>query len=337
MVPKLTLFPPSSKNNEDKYWKCILLLYKPFTSFEELYNGSSWLETYLEFLEVTEHKQYIDNMNEVHLGMDDKHENDENDENDVDIVDEFMDYESDEDPGQLDEADIGMDSQTAEALQIIERTEWLGESIRSNQTMQPEFEFTSHQPSIATWREDLERQNEDKLNGVESDDCEVCEESLASPTEPIPTVEDDVEVSIEADSNDAQQERESVQQIVDDTIRKYNLNKKQVVAFKTAIKNVVKRHHKEPTEQVIGYVGGPGGTGKSQVIKAIVDFHKKMKVKNTLKLSANTGTAAKHIGGSTTTTLFGFSSEKKNNASLQRTFEKVETIIIDEVSMIGCR
>merc|ERR1712080_428708 len=60
------------------------------------------------------------------------------------------------------------------------------------------------------------------------------------------------------------------------------------------------------------------------------------KLKHTLKLCANTGTAAKHIGGSTTSTLFALSS-KKNNGNLQRKFEKVETIIVDEVSMIGCR
>ena len=72
------------------------------------------------------------------------------------------------------------------------------------------------------------------------------------------------------------------------------------------------------------------------MIKAIVDFHKKMKVKRTLKLTANTGTAAKHIGGSTTTTLFGYSTETKTK-NTESKFGKVETIIIDEVSMIGCR
>ena len=46
---------------------------------------------------------------------------------------------------------------------------------------------------------------------------------------------------------------------------------------------------------------------KVKSFKAIVEFHKRLKVENTLKLCANTGTAAKHIGGSTTTTLFGFS------------------------------
>ena len=81
------------------------------------------------------------------------------------------------------------------------------------------------------------------------------------------------------------------------------------------------------------YVGGPGGTGKSQVIKAIVAFHEEIKVKRKIKLTANTGTAAKHIGGSTTTSLFSFRNGGKTK--LQNKFEEVDIVIVDEVSMIG--
>ena len=64
-----------------------------------------------------------------------------------------------------------------------------------------------------------------------------------------------------------------------------------------------------------------------------------MKAENTLRLSALTGTAAKNINGSTTTNLFNLclSNKESDRLKLQKKFEKVETIIIDEVSMIGCR
>ena len=52
-------------------------------------------------------------------------------------------------------------------------------------------------------------------------------------------------------------------------------------------------------------------------------------------MCAYTGTAAKYIGGSTTSTLFGTNSTKR--ATLERRFANVNTIIVDEVSMIGCR
>ena len=44
-----------------------------------------------------------------------------------------------------------------------------------------------------------------------------------------------------------------------------------------------------------------------------------------VKLTAYTGTAAKHIGGSTTTTLFSFGQTKKTMKTESK-FEKVETI-----------
>ena len=199
--------------------------------------------------------------------------------------------------------------------------------------MEPVLENSSQLPSLATWKDDMGKQNQDKLNDV-PDECEISEEPLPSPLQFTSIDGDnDVEFSVEPISNE---DHDSVQQIVDDTIQKYKLNEKQKSAFNIAIKNVIKRHNKEQTEQIIGYIGGPGGTGKSQLIKAIIDFHKKMKKRNTLKLCAPTGTAAKNIGGSTTTTLFGLTYDKQSNAKLQKTFEKTETIILDEVSMIGC-
>ena len=337
MVPTLSKLPPSSKNNKDKYQKCILLLFKPFTSFGEptkaLYNGISWQETYLELLEITKHTRYIDNIDELHIGMDENKENDESDENEDDIVNDVVNDECDENLNQSDETDTGLDDQTIQALEVIQGTDWLTQSISYNRSQQPIFENSSQLPSMNAWKDDMENQNQEKLNDDKFDESEILQE----PSSPIQITNADndnqVEISVESDTND---DKDSVQEIIDYTIHKFNLNKKQKVAFKTAIKNVVKRHNKEQTEQVIGYVGGPGGTGKSQVIKAIIYFHKKMKKRHTLKLSALTGTAAKHIKGSTTTTLFGFSSDKYSNAKLQNKFGKVETIIIDEVSMIGC-
>merc|ERR1712080_764731 len=66
MFPTLSKLPPSSKKNKLRYHKCILLLFKPFASLEELYNGISWAETYSSFWEISEHKEYIENLEELH-------------------------------------------------------------------------------------------------------------------------------------------------------------------------------------------------------------------------------------------------------------------------------
>ena len=97
MVPTLSKLPPSSKNNKDKYQKCVLLLFKPFTTFEELFNGVGWNETFLDFIDVTEHKTYIENIEELHIGIEEKKENDdENDEDNDDMVDEIIYDDSNE-------------------------------------------------------------------------------------------------------------------------------------------------------------------------------------------------------------------------------------------------
>ena len=54
-----------------------------------------------------------------------------------------------------------------------------------------------------------------------------------------------------------------------------------------------------PTEQLVLYLGGCGGTGKSQVIQAVVDFARRWNVENTVVISAISGVAAVNIGGCT--------------------------------------
>ena len=98
---------------------------------------------------------------------------------------------------------------------------------------------------------------------------------------------------------------DSVDTIKDNVINEFALNKKQKVAFEKAIANVVKRIKGEEVTQNLIYVGGPVGTGKSQIIKAIVSFHTQIRQRNTLRLCSYTGTAAKDIGGSTISSLVG--------------------------------
>ena len=329
MVPTLSKLPPSINKNRERHQMCILLLFKPFTSYAELCSAS-WNETYSEFLEITEYKQYIENIEELHKGIEEKEDNND-DAND----DEIADDEGIDDNWDIDETDTGIDLQTTEALDIIKSTPWLNESScyhEAKQTMQTVIEHSSRS---SCWTDQMKKQNDDILNNDESAEFENQQEPVSNLTPSI-TIHDDEDIDISIERVDTQNDCDRIQVIVDDTIRKYSLNKKQRKAFELSIENVIKRYKKEETEQLIAYIGGPGGTGKSQVIKAIVDFHKKIKVKHTLKLTAPTGTAAKNIGGSTCHTLFGYSSTGKN-AKIERRFKNVETIITDEVSMIGCR
>ena len=88
------------------------------------------------------------------------------------------------------------------------------------------------------------------------------------------------------------------------------------------------------------YTGGPGGTGKSQIIKAIVAFHEAINARHHLKLASTIGTAAKMIGGSTIASMFAFGYGKKakknnNSTKLETAFKHTKTIVIDECSTLS--
>ena len=331
LVPSLSKLPPNSKTNKEKFQKCILLLFKPFSVLSDLFDGTSWDESY-ETTDFGENTKYVENIEEMHLGLQERDDarNDDNDNcvNDDEIVDDIDDI-LEEDPNVLKEVEI--DAQTIQAVDIVKQTGWLEESTSAQPNMQPTFDATHPIPSNNSWKKDIRAQNKNILDNVdpnENDTVDNDEDLLFNP--PQSTIEDDRDVGFTTDACDDI----DLDQIAADIIRRYSLNRKQRYAFEKAIKNVIKRERKEDTQQFIGYIGGPGGTGKSQVIKAIVDFHKEVKIKDKLKMCAYTGTAAKHIGGSTTATLFGFRS--CTISTLEKRFANVNTIIVDEVSMIGC-
>ena len=165
LVPCLSMLPPSSTNNKNKYQKCMLLLFKPFRLFTDLFNGISWDESY-ETTEFTKYIHCIENIQEMHIGIQQRKDdhNDENGENNDETIDFAFD-ELDDDPMELNETDI--DTQTTDALDIIKNSGWLEESTSIQQSIQPVFENSSLLPGINTWTQDIKKQNKDKRNNIE--------------------------------------------------------------------------------------------------------------------------------------------------------------------------
>ena len=125
-----------------------------------------------------------------------------------------------------------------------------------------------------------------------------------------------------------------------DTISKLSmqlkLNKDQDRAFK-----IVANHLVLPfSEQLKMYIGGMGGTGKSQVIKAITLFFAERNESQRFLIVAPTGTAAALLAGSTYHSVLGIN-EKTGNASakmlaqVRTRLTAVDYIFLDEVSMLS--
>jgi hypothetical protein len=88
------------------------------------------------------------------------------------------------------------------------------------------------------------------------------------------------------------------------------------------------------------YLAGMAGTGKSQVLKALIKYFKDREESHRLLLVAPTGSAAAQLGGSTYHSLFGISDFNERSASnlsqVRNRLIGVNYIFLDEVSMLSC-
>ncbi|KAK0435102.1 uncharacterized protein EV420DRAFT_1233128, partial [Desarmillaria tabescens] len=126
---------------------------------------------------------------------------------------------------------------------------------------------------------------------------------------------------------------------LDDIANEYNLNTEQRRAFMIIAEHSLQQH----PEQLRMFLGGPGGTGKSTVIKALTDFFSRRRQERRFRLSSFTGIAAKNIAGSTLHALLMLSQRPrrgkptKTTADLITMWQGVDYLFVDEVSMIGCK
>ncbi|EAU89804.2 hypothetical protein CC1G_09386 [Coprinopsis cinerea okayama7 len=141
---------------------------------------------------------------------------------------------------------------------------------------------------------------------------------------------------------DYKAQKEEEQDIIDTTVKEFSLNEEQERAFR-----IIANHStKSGEEQLRMYLGGMGGTGKSQVIKAVISMFNKRNQGHRFIVLAPTGTAAALLNGSTYHSMLGIRMADAENEIVKsdsRTVQEVRSrllgvqyIFIDEVSMIAC-
>jgi len=89
------------------------------------------------------------------------------------------------------------------------------------------------------------------------------------------------------------------------------------------------------------YLGGMGGTGKSQVLKALIDFFKDRNESHRIIIIAPTGSAAALLNGSTYHSVLNIGSDQARNdarsqISVRERLDGVDYIFLDEISMVAC-
>ena len=124
-------------------------------------------------------------------------------------------------------------------------------------------------------------------------------------------------------------------QAIDQVVEEMNLdtNVEQERAFR-----IVGGHLRQGGDQLLMYIAGVGGTGKTHVVKAIRRLFELLNRSKEILVGAPTGAAAKNIDGYTVHSLVMLKSKgRKNIAKLQELWAPVRYFIIDEVSMIGAK
>ena len=128
---------------------------------------------------------------------------------------------------------------------------------------------------------------------------------------------------------------EEEQNIIDSTVSDFILNTDQERAFR-----IIANHAStQKPEQLIMYIGGMAGTGKSQVIKALTAFFERRNEAHRLIVMAPTGTAAALVGGSTYHSILGINDKCATNMSIAKVrtrLDGVDDMFLDEVSMLSC-
>ena len=123
-----------------------------------------------------------------------------------------------------------------------------------------------------------------------------------------------------------------------------NFTSKQEKVFKQNKVKLIKLSNEN--HQLLLYFGGPGGSGKSEVIAHVLNYCKEFCenlgvefTSSTIRVTALTGVAASNINGETIDLVAGLQRKKKEIFTMDEIcdWKKTRILIIDEISFMSCK
>ena len=117
-------------------------------------------------------------------------------------------------------------------------------------------------------------------------------------------------------------------------VKDFTLNREQECAIRIIANHAVSSN----PDELRMYIGGMGGIGKSQVIKALSQFFMTRNEAHRFIIVAPTGSAAVLLGGSTYHSMFGINDRNGSKVGhIKAKLKGVEYVLFDEVSMLSAR
>jgi hypothetical protein len=125
--------------------------------------------------------------------------------------------------------------------------------------------------------------------------------------------------------------------LIKSCIKTFHLNTDQTRAFHIVANHATTNN----ADKLHMYLGGMAGTGKTQVIKALMHFFNERNESHRFLVLAPTGAAAALVNGSTYHSVLGINEGnfcfEKSLAQIRANLDGVDYIFLDEISMISCR
>jgi Helitron helicase-like domain at N-terminus/PIF1-like helicase len=350
------------RDQGDREWYCctMLTLFRPWRSGLDLKTADqSWDES---FLSTNFSKRQLQLMDNFHLryecmdARDDFHaqlrkgtavgpwQEYSNDEGNDTLSQPPIDPNAEEDMSGVEyEVDVGSSDIGKRELKrrrdiatmndVMMRSGWTEPVSRSSVSLPPPPEFIK---TGIQWKADVKKKRQEILERRAVNAVTTADSNANFTGTNLPQY-DRVEI---VDKTYLERKRHSVdhKKMIDDIVGRFSLNREQERAFR-----IVANHACNPaSEQLKMYIGGMGGTGKTQVLKALVEFFNLRNESGRFVVVAPTGTAAALLRGSTYHYLFGFSERPDDDVpnklllQIRARLEGVSYIFLDEVSMLSC-
>lgn len=381
-IPNFVNVPPRRGNEDDEYYfKAMLTMFKPWRSGSDLKNETeSWSTAFRNTEFCNEHMQVMKNFNiryECSDARADFHAQRLKDSHPISWMSSVSDQidslekearsrdllsalaENNEFPDDLEENDESYfdipimstfeQNKIKEMQDLLYYIRWFEtiDSVKEKDSLDdnhPES-LPTKQPSI--WAEIIDRTRKQVLLSSHSSQASPHSTNPTQCNKSTSTILNDVKVT---DLYDLQNkvyvefENPLEEQLVQQLIDEYTLNEDQSRALRLLSIHAL---NSSLTNQLLMYIGGMAGTGKSQVIKCFIDLFELKKMRQSLAILAPTGSAAVLIGGSTYHSFLGMSpytyeeegpsTSSKAIFDLKEKMRCIKYVLIDEVSMISCR
>ena len=353
--------PRCDKGDRENYCCTMLALFKPWRSGIDLKKADqTWDIAFQNFEFTSEQKRYMLNFNVRYECLDARDDYRAQMKSSDVIAGSWDDENGDEihdelhvtGPAHIELDDIPFDPFSSGPIQkrrvqdmisikhMMTRIGWTDPLDIDHVVPQPiSFKPDVFKPGIA-WEQEIETMKQSILNerianrlhaGKENDQ----EQSFNNLKEHVPNTVKVVDKSYGDSYLDKKFHISGASELVDLNVKAYSLNEEQDRAFRIIANHAISDY----PEQLRMYLGGMGGTGKTQVIKALTNFFVQRKEAHRFIVVAPTGTAAALLGGATYHSTFGINdrSGPSRVGHIKAKLEGVEYVFLDEVSMLSAR